>query len=407
MRRFRVLLFSLSLLLIVPPAFAQTADGADTPEDPKLREFIRLDQELVEVFKQKHYDQAIELCHRQLKLVPTSSEPHYNIACALARLGEKDKALDQLKQAIDLGFVDVGHIRQDDDLATLRDSATFGDLLKSARQKQLDAPHETGAEIPGVKTIEGFPEEGLRYRLRIDPAASKEKKSRLIIWLHPSGESMDNVVEALAPRFIRHGYALLVFTQKNYTFWTDDEQRALLEHTLPEVAGLEGVDANKPILMGFSAGGQMALNMWHQSPGLYGGLILDAAYPLDTELWSKGRLAPLSLPRTNLVKSCPIFVQIGGEDGGQKLWREVEKPWLGASVPLTIHLVAGRGHEWLFGARQIAQLSDWLKEVSAGKLPSDSSGLHPDPDNHDDGAPPSQVMQRTGSHGGRSAYDRA
>src|SRR5205814_972038 len=86
-----------------------------------------------------------------------------------------------------------------------------------------EARVEKGKEIPGVKSVEGAPDGGLRYRLRLSPTASKEKPSRLMIWMHPSGGSMNAAVEALAPRFNKDGFALLVFTRKNFVGWSSDD----------------------------------------------------------------------------------------------------------------------------------------------------------------------------------------
>ena len=220
--------------------------------------------------------------------------------------------------------------------------------MTEARQKELDAPHENPAEIQGVKTIEGYPEGGLRYRLRIDPTANKDKKARLLIWLHPSGGSMDDVVEQMAPEFARDGYALLVFTQKNYNTWSQQDVEAMVNKTLPEVAKIDGLDAKKPVLLGFSAGGQVALVMWHQNPDLYGGVVLDAAYPLDMNKYAAGQVAPFSLPKNAAIKSCPIFVLVGGADGGSRLWKDVEKSWRDAEIPLSVYIKDGAGHAWLF-----------------------------------------------------------
>ncbi|HWE01170.1 MAG TPA: hypothetical protein VG326_02080 [Tepidisphaeraceae bacterium] len=374
MRRLRFVLLALVVLIFsVVPARAQTADADEAPLGKRLQEYQLLEQRLTELFKQKEYDKAAEACHRQMQLVPESPEPHYNLACALARQEQKDAALLELSEAVRLGFTDSAHMREDDDLAALHELPKFKDLLKEARQKDLDAPHEVAAEIDGVKTIEGFPEGGLRYRLRIDPAAGKDKKARLMIWLHPSGESMDNVLEQMSPRFAHDGYALLVLTQKNYGFWSDPDVTALLDKTLPEVAKIDGVDAKKPILIGFSAGGQVALQLWRQHPDAYGGLVVDSAYPIDMEKYAVGKIEPFAIPKDPGIKSCPIFVLVGGADGGTQMWKVVEKSWRQAEIPLSVYVVPGAGHAWLFDGEHLAFLHDWLKQVHSGELPSRES----------------------------------
>src|SRR5262249_36115024 len=49
----------------------------------------------------------------------------YDIACCHALLGEKEPALEWLRKALDLGFRRLRHIREDDDLKSLRDDERF------------------------------------------------------------------------------------------------------------------------------------------------------------------------------------------------------------------------------------------------------------------------------------------
>ena len=144
--------------------------------------------------------------------------------------------------------------------------------MKAAEEnadKGAGFPYDKGQEMPGVKTVEGAVNGGLRYRLRMDPNAAREGPDRLVVWLHPAGGYGNNVAEALAPVFLRHGFALLVFTQKESAAWSGtDFERAM--KTAQEVGRLEGIDANRPILMGYSAGGQAALMQWADKPGELG-----------------------------------------------------------------------------------------------------------------------------------------
>ena len=59
----------------------------------------------------------------------------------------------------------------------------------------------------------------------MSPDATAEKPNKLIVWLHPSAgqdsAGMNDTVEAMAPMFLKHGYALVMFTQKNYMGWND------------------------------------------------------------------------------------------------------------------------------------------------------------------------------------------
>lgn len=80
------------------------------------------------------YMQAIRLGYRE----PVAT---YNIACAYARLDQKDAALDWLDRAVKVGF-EVGHyLRQDDDLDNLRSDPRFRKMVETmARDKHGSWP---------------------------------------------------------------------------------------------------------------------------------------------------------------------------------------------------------------------------------------------------------------------------
>ena len=62
---------------------------------------------------------------------------HYNMACAYAKLGNKDQALAQLKLAVDNGFNNADVMRRDPDLnALLKDDASFRALTDTAARAQ-------------------------------------------------------------------------------------------------------------------------------------------------------------------------------------------------------------------------------------------------------------------------------
>lgn len=54
---------------------------------------------------------------------------YYNYACALARMGRKNEAIQALEQAIAAGFDDSDHAKKDDDLVSLRTDTRFTKLM--------------------------------------------------------------------------------------------------------------------------------------------------------------------------------------------------------------------------------------------------------------------------------------
>jgi predicted esterase len=371
MRRLLVLVASF-IASIVLVGFTPGQDGPK-PSEETIRRARQVRQQITEQFRDKKYEEAATSCRELIKLLPQDSGGHYDLACALARLGKPDDAFASLARSLELGYADAEHMQGDDDLAELRKDKRFAGLVEKARDNRKKAlarlPVDKGVDIAGVQMLEGNPDDGLRWRLRLSPKATADKPHRLVVWLHPSGGSMNNVVEALAPRVAEHGFALLVLTQKQYLGWSQDDAQRLLEKTLPDVARHKEVDVRRPVLLGYSAGGQMALELWHSDPMRWGGLVLDAAYPVRRE---NGKFVPKSLPKNDGIKKVPFLVLVGDKDGGSALWKQLTPKWREAGVPLTIRHIEGKGHTWLFGKAEVALLEKWLEDVAAGKLPADA-----------------------------------
>jgi len=359
-----VLAAACALVLAGPAASAGEAQDGE-------REFARLDAEVHKHFADRDYAKAAEVCRRLIYLAPGHPNPHYNLACALARLGKTQEALAALEMAVFKGFAEPDHMQKDEDLASVRAEARFARCVAKAKENErTNVPsYEPGADIQGVKTLEGEPEGGLRYRLRMSPAATAEKPNHLILWLHPAGGSANQQVEAMAPRFIKLGYALLVPTQKDWRFWSAPDVEKLLNKTLPEVAKVPGIEARQPILMGYSAGGQAALMVWQANPGKFGarrfgGLILDAAYPVRQT--PKG-VEIVQLADDPAAKQTPFYVLVGEKDGGCQVWRNLEPIWRRAGVPITVRYIPDKGHAWLFGPKELDELDAWLKALRGGQ----------------------------------------
>jgi len=357
------------LRLLTPLALVGAAAAGSLEE--QARELARMNEDVHRLFAERAYEKAEELCRRLVYLTPDQPGPHYNLACALARQGKTQEALAALEMAVLKGFGDPDHVLADEDLASLRPEARFARCVAKAREnaRTAEAAYEPGGDIVGVKTVEAAPPGGLRYRLRMSTSATPERPDRLIVWLHPAGGSGNEAAEGMALRLAQRGYALMVLTQKDWRGWSALDLERLVGKTLPQVATVPGIDAARPLLMGYSAGGQAALALWQASPERFGALILDAAYPVRPG--AGGRLEPMQLPEHPAARRTPFFVLVGEKDGGAQLWQKLEPSWRAAGVPLTLHIVPGQGHAWLFGPKQVDDLMAWLEQLKAGKLPGE------------------------------------
>ncbi len=78
----------------------------------------------------KQYPEAIKNLEQAIKLTGGQALDFYNLACALALSGQREKALDNLEKAINAGFTNRQQYETDSDLDSLRETERFKGLLK-------------------------------------------------------------------------------------------------------------------------------------------------------------------------------------------------------------------------------------------------------------------------------------
>lgn len=98
-----------------------------------------------------------------VKLFPNDANWHYNIACVCARAQRVDEALLWLEKAIDLGFNNIQQLQTDTDLAALRTSFTFTQLLEKAKSGQV---------TPANATLKGATAETVPFGTTVDVTAA-------------------------------------------------------------------------------------------------------------------------------------------------------------------------------------------------------------------------------------------
>jgi len=78
-------------------------------------------------------EEAIRESGKALVLSPGDPVMLYNAACMYVSLGESQRALDALRQAVDAGYTNLGWMQNDPDLVSLRDTPEFIALLQQLR----------------------------------------------------------------------------------------------------------------------------------------------------------------------------------------------------------------------------------------------------------------------------------
>ena len=137
--------FVLSLLLSVA-GFSQ-----DAAADPNSAVIAVLQQKAAECIARQDFAGLEAMMRAQIKLVPSSADAHYNLACALAKQGKKDAALSALTQGVAVGFADVKQLETDEDLASLRAEPAFAAAKAIAELNQKTSPSDVKVGPGGMQ----------------------------------------------------------------------------------------------------------------------------------------------------------------------------------------------------------------------------------------------------------------
>lgn len=76
---------------------------------------------------------GLKMDRKLVKLQPGNATAHYNLACSLALSKRNSAALDELRQAVELGYRDFAWMQQDPDLYDLQKHPDFQALLKELK----------------------------------------------------------------------------------------------------------------------------------------------------------------------------------------------------------------------------------------------------------------------------------
>lgn len=80
---------------------------------------------------QREFDLSLKYLTKATKLVPTHPSPYYNLMCFYAIQGDNERALEFLQKAVDKGFRDINHLKNDTDLSEdLKNDPRFVEIIK-------------------------------------------------------------------------------------------------------------------------------------------------------------------------------------------------------------------------------------------------------------------------------------
>lgn len=106
---------------------------------PAIR--LRLERDILARVQARRYDSALELLRSLRYAEPENPRHPYNIACVNSLAGRPAEALDDLRTAIELGWVDFRFLERDADLEAVRALPSFEEIraLNAPTQRRLAA----------------------------------------------------------------------------------------------------------------------------------------------------------------------------------------------------------------------------------------------------------------------------
>ncbi|MFW6158889.1 MAG: TPR end-of-group domain-containing protein [Planctomycetota bacterium] len=88
------------------------------------------------------YRKGLAVDRRLAELRADDPIVHYNLACSYSLIGQIDEAFDSLFKAVELGYRDLEHMNQDEDLDGMRSDARYAALVE--RMRRLEARSQRG-----------------------------------------------------------------------------------------------------------------------------------------------------------------------------------------------------------------------------------------------------------------------
>ena len=102
----------------------------------KARRIAALNSQLTEAFKAGQFDKCEPLIKQILAIDPNSPDGWYNYACCQSRVGQLDKAVESLANAIRCGYGGYSYMQRDPDLDAVRKLPAYQKLLALEDQFQ-------------------------------------------------------------------------------------------------------------------------------------------------------------------------------------------------------------------------------------------------------------------------------
>ncbi|MEE2681632.1 MAG: PDZ domain-containing protein [Planctomycetota bacterium] len=119
---------------------------------------VALERQIITAFGRDDVRRALRLIERYLVHWPDDQDMLYNSACGHALVGDRERASEQLLEAVRKGFRDFDYMETDEDLASIRDHDVYLAILEARdRIRESRPPVETGPDLEAENEWRGSP----------------------------------------------------------------------------------------------------------------------------------------------------------------------------------------------------------------------------------------------------------
>jgi phospholipase/carboxylesterase len=278
-------------------------------------------------------DRAHELGKQLLAATPEAPMTFYNLACQLAKHGDRDRAVEWLTRSAERGFRFEAKMLRDEDLDSIREHPKFllpVELIRANVARSLEAFKVQVAKDAVVLT---------EVPKTVDPA----KPASLIVVLHGYGGGAKGILQAWS-KTARDFAAIVIAPQAldkggdGFSWTVSYEAEYLVLHAIEETRKKHNIDLNRIVVTGFSQGGLTTFNLALTHPTMFKGAIPIAGF-------YDPRVAPVpTKPGTKL----PRFAILNGEQDQEAANNRATGKLIEATgTPVLVNIYPGVGHAFL------------------------------------------------------------
>ncbi len=288
------------------------------------------DQELVNrydtMYAAQRYQAALSAAQSICARHPTAASWHFKAGALLAKLDQSEEAIEHLQTCADLKYSGIASFEHNSDLDLIREREDFKAILNTIRSNAKARMDEFQAQARMHKP-----------KAYIPPKSTDDSKPPLVIALHGTGMTGQSMFNALQ-QACKNQRAILIAPDAlrpagdGYSWTYRDESEWFVNHLIEQAITEHNADPDRVILVGFSQGANIALNLGQTQPDTF-----QAVVPIC------GHYEPQNAETTDTP--APYYLIMGARDPWKKTYTQAKKDLTQAGAKVELNILPGRGHQ--------------------------------------------------------------